>query len=92
MQGIDPLFSNLLSNGSSHAASQKAEEVLDHLEKIRIALIQGQLAPSTIESLAASIKNIPYQDDAKLQSIINDIETRALVELAKLEKLKTPQG
>jgi hypothetical protein len=45
-----------------------------------------------IETLAHSIQNIPHQNDEKLQSIINEIETRALVELAKLEKIKTPQG
>lgn len=91
-QAIDPLFSNLFDDSPSHEASKKAEEILDQLEKIRLSLIQGRLPLSIIESLASSIKSIPPQNDAKLQTIINEIETRALVELAKIEKINTPQG
>ena len=88
-QSIDPLFSNLFSHDDSQAASKKAEEVLDYLEKIRLSLIQGTFSSSLIETLTQSIQLIPQQNDEKLQSIINEIETRALVELAKIEKIKT---
>jgi hypothetical protein len=65
-------------------ARRRAESLLDKLEELRIAIMLGEVPLAHLENLAGLLKQ--RQDsigDPKLAEIINEIEIRAAVELAK---------
>lgn len=62
------------------------EEVLDSLEKIRRGLLLGTISADTLHELSTQLaKRRGKFTDPKLTAILDDIELRAAVELAKLE-------
>lgn len=68
-------------------AKQYGNEVLDMLEDLKCAILEGDLTISQLQKIESTI-NTHYliNNDYKLQSIINEIEIRAAVEIAKLLK------
>ncbi|WP_193371056.1 flagellar assembly protein FliX [Pelagibius marinus] len=65
-------------------ARRRAESLLDKLEELRIALMLGEVPLAHLENLAGMLKQHQETvDDPKLAQIINEIEIRAAVELAK---------
>ncbi len=71
------------------AGRQKAvaqgEDLLDELDEIRIGLLTGSLPLATLERLAARVEAKRHRvDDPGLIQILDEIELRAAVELAKL--------
>jgi hypothetical protein len=59
--------------------------MLDELEQIRLGLLLGQIPQARLEQLAQMVRARREQlDDPKLIAILDDIELRAAVELAKL--------
>jgi hypothetical protein len=65
-------------------ARRRAEELLDKLEELRLAIALGEVPLSQLETLAHSLaQRQGAMDDPKLAQIINEIEIRAAVELAK---------
>lgn len=60
-------------------------EMLDVLEDIRRGLLLGTISQSRLQTLAQLLKNRKDQPDPVLDEILDDIELRARVELAKLE-------
>ena len=59
--------------------------MLDELEQIRLGLLLGQIPRARLEQLAQMVRARREQlDDLKLIAILDDIELRAAVELAKL--------
>jgi len=65
-------------------ARRRAEELLDRLEELRLAIALGEVPLSQLETLAHSLaQRQGATDDPKLAQIINEIEIRAAVELAK---------
>jgi hypothetical protein len=66
-------------------AVQRADAMLDELEQIRLGLLLGQIPRARLEQLAQMVRARREQlDDPKLIAILDDIELRAAVELAKL--------
>ena len=67
-------------------AKNRANFILDKLEDIRMGLLMGQIPKSNLEDLSKILivarKN---SIDSNLLEIIEDIELRAKIELAKLE-------
>jgi Class II flagellar assembly regulator len=64
---------------------RRGEELLDRLDELRLALLEGRLSVAAIERLAAQAAAGRAQArDPRLAEILNDIELRAAVELAKL--------
>lgn len=65
---------------------QQASMMLDQLEEIRRGLLLGSIPASKLKALAEGIteKREDFQDP-ELAGILDDIELRARVELAKLE-------
>ena len=64
----------------------RAGRLLDELDEIKIALLGGDLSTAQLERLGRAIRQQrEATDDPKLEDILNQIETRAAVELAKLE-------
>jgi hypothetical protein len=70
----------------------RAGRLLDVLEGLRVALIGGDLSSSDMDRLRRAVRDQrDATDDPRLESVLDEIETRAAVELAKLEcASKTP--
>ena len=67
-------------------AVRRAEHILDLLGDIRVALIDGDIAPATLDRLQRAIREQRENtEDPALEGVLNEIETRAAVELAKLQ-------
>ena len=70
----------------SAQAIERAEDMLDALEDIKIGLLSGVLPKSRLIRLARLIEQRRADiDDPQLSGILDEIELRAKVELAKLE-------
>ncbi len=66
-------------------AVQRADAMLDDLEEIRLGLLLGAIPRARLEQLAQLVRVRREQvDDPKLMAILDEIELRAAVELAKL--------
>lgn len=67
-------------------ARRRGDLMLDKLEELRIALLSGTMSRDSLMELAASLR-ARREDcgDPRLQSVLDEIELRAAVELAKLE-------
>jgi len=66
-------------------ARQHGERLLERLEELRLNLLDGRLSPATISRLAEEVETARAQtDDPVLNEILDEIELRARVELAKL--------
>lgn len=67
----------------------RAGRILDVLDEVKLALIDGDLSPGSLERLMRAVREERQgTEDARLESVLNEIETRAAVELAKLEQAK----
>lgn len=65
-------------------ARRRAEDLLDRLDVLRMALLSGRLPVAEIEKLAITAsQRRELVDDPGLSAILGEIETRAAVELAK---------
>lgn len=74
-------------NDQEKRAVEWGNEVLDKLEEIRLGLLLGELSRENLMSLREKIKQSrDNMLDPGLSDILNDIELRAEVELAKLEQ------
>jgi hypothetical protein len=68
-------------------AVKRADRILDVLGEMKVALLDGALSPATLERLARAVREQrEATDDPGLEGILNEIETRAAVEMAKLEQ------
>ncbi len=95
MSGTAPITSvnSLLSLQEMPTATEarskgikQAEGLIEHLEAIRHGLLLGQISKKRLQDIVKALeiqreKNL----DPELVQIINDIELRAKIELAKLE-------
>lgn len=68
-------------------ARRRADQLLDELEELQLALLEGQVPASLLGQLRDRLDQIEIADDPQLKGIITAIEQRAEVELAKLERL-----
>lgn len=67
-------------------AMQVGKDALDVLDDIKVGLLSGRLDPATVLKLTGSVMALRDRSgDPELDEIINAIETRAAVELAKIE-------
>lgn len=65
-------------------ARRRAEDLLDRLDVLRMALLSGRLPVAEIEKLAVTAsERRELLDDPGLSAVLGEIETRAAVELAK---------
>lgn len=65
-------------------ARRRANELLDRLDELRLAIVMGGVPLNQLESIAQLLRQRQERvDDPKLAQIINEIEIRAAVELAK---------
>jgi hypothetical protein len=67
----------------------RASQILDALDDLKLDLLEGRLSPDSLESLTRSVREQrAMTDDPGLESVLDEIETRAAVELAKLEVVR----
>lgn len=67
-------------------AVSRAGRILDVLDEVKLALVSGELSLNQMERLTRSVREErAATEDAALEGVLNEIETRAAVELAKLE-------
>lgn len=63
------------------------DTLLDELKDLQIGLVQGWVSESSLRSLSHMLdRPRPAIDDPELNQVLDDIELRAAVELAKLER------
>ena len=68
-------------------AKHRGEELLDGLEQLRLGLLTGVLPRERLDRLTRLLAERRGQiDDPRLAAVIDEIELRAAVELAKLER------
>jgi hypothetical protein len=81
LQGMDD-STNGRSRGLAHG-----QHLLDMLDEVRDGLLAGGIPRATLNRLATAVgKRQEGFADPKLQSVLDEIELRARVELAKLEQ------
>jgi hypothetical protein len=67
-------------------AVRRAGRILDVLDEVKLALLDGGLPPAALERLIAAIREERSgTEDPGLEGLLDEIETRAAVEMAKLE-------
>jgi hypothetical protein len=82
LQGLDDSTQGK-SKGAAHG-----EQLLDLLDSVRDGLLAGGIPRATLNKLAAAVtRRHEAFADPKLQDVLDQIELRAHVELAKLEQL-----
>lgn len=82
LQGLDDS-----TEGKSKAVAH-GEQLLDLLDSVRDGLLAGEIPRATLNKLAAAVtRRHDSFADPKLQDVLDQIELRAHVELAKLEVL-----
>ena len=63
----------------------KSEDLLDRLDEIRISILSGSISKEKLTELGRQLKKKRIEsDDPKLNELIEEIELRAEVEIAKL--------
>jgi hypothetical protein len=67
----------------------RASQILDALDDLKLDLLEGRLGPDSLATLTRSVREQrAMTDDPRLESVLDEIETRAAVELAKLEVVR----
>jgi hypothetical protein len=67
-------------------AAGRASRILDALDDLKLELLEGGLTPTVVEALTRAVRDQrALTDDPRLEGVLDEIETRAAVELAKLE-------
>jgi hypothetical protein len=67
-------------------AVRRAGQILDVLDELKLDLLDGGIPPSRLDRLLGAVRlERGEADDPHLRVLLDEIETRAVVELAKLE-------
>lgn len=71
------------------AAVRRGHDMLESLESLRHALLEGRIPPQQLRELERHLSDQRQQfTDPALQEVLDDIELRVAVELAKIETAK----
>ena len=72
---------------SRSRAKRRGEQILDLLDRVRLGLLAGTLSQAQLAQLAQTIRARREEiDDPRLAEILDEIELRAAVELAKFSR------
>ncbi len=73
--------------GERRRALDRGHGLLDELHALRLGLIEGRISASGLHRLGRLLESArPAVDDPRLAAVLDEIELRAAVELAKLER------
>lgn len=68
-------------------AVRRAGRVLDELEKMKLAILDGGVSAGDLDRLQRAVREARERtDDPQLEAVLDEIELRAAVEIAKLDK------
>jgi hypothetical protein len=77
-----------LTGDARSADMRHAEDLLDRLDEIRVGVLAGRLSRGVLEAIVGRLeRRHAGAGDPRLSALIEEIELRARVELAKLEVL-----
>lgn len=66
---------------------RRAGRILDVLDEVKVALLGGDLSSGELDRLRLAVRDERARtDDANLEAVLDEVELRAAVELAKLEQ------
>lgn len=88
IRALDGLFLNLQERGrSQQQAIDYGNTLLDELEKLRLMLLDGSISAPQLQRLNQILKQKPdFALPEELQELLQEIEIRTAVEIAKLER------
>ena len=90
VQSVDSVFAAQEvgdREGSARRAREQADLMLDRLDDIRHGLLMGAIPRDRLQQLADAVRQQREAvDDPRIVEILDEIELRARVELAKLER------
>lgn len=67
-------------------AVSRAGRILDVLDDVKADMLDGTLSPHALDRLMAAVRDQRENtEDSRLEGVLDEIETRAAVEMAKLE-------
>jgi hypothetical protein len=70
-------------------AVRRAGRILDILEEVKLGLLSGEVTSGHLDKLMVAVREQrDGTEDEKLEGVLNEIETRAAVEMAKLERAR----
>lgn len=70
-------------------AVRRAGRILDVLDDVKVSLLSGEMSADQLDRLRIALRDEREgTEDTKLEGVLDEIETRAAVELAKLECAK----
>ena len=79
--------------GAQRRALTRGRSLLDELDQIRVGLLEGTLPEASIRRLAGLLQaDRPAVAEARLEAVLEDIELRAAVELAKRQQVAPGRG
>jgi hypothetical protein len=74
-------------------ARQRGDQLLDALDELKVALLEGRLPAGKLQALRTlASEQRARADDPALQVVLDEIELRTAVELAKLDSELAGQG
>jgi hypothetical protein len=74
--------------GRRRRQMRRANDILDVLDEVKLSTLSGDMSTESLSKLQARIaEQREGVDDEKLQGLLNEVETRALVELAKRQMM-----
>ncbi len=74
-------------DSSRRRALRRGGRLLDRLDALRLALVEGRPTPALARELGSILSEVEgVWDDSALVGVLREIELRAAVELAKLER------
>jgi len=83
LQGADDATTG---GGGKQRAKERADEMLDKLDEVRLGLLSGGISRAALSDLTRLLSEKREQfDDPRLTEIVEEIDLRAQVEIAKLE-------
>jgi hypothetical protein len=86
MAGLLALQSEMQRPDPRQTAITRGRRQLDLLEGLKLALLEGEVKPAQRDQLRAALEDArPEVDDAGLADVLDQIDLRLAVELAKLE-------
>jgi hypothetical protein len=68
-------------------AVRRADRILDVLQELKVGLLEGELSGADLDRLRRAVRDERAStDDPALEAVLDEIELRAAVEVAKLER------
>lgn len=91
LQGLDVVGE--ASAGTAERLVARGETLLDELANLRDGLLRGAVDRNGLERLRRSLaERRPTATDTRLEAVLDDIELRVAVELAKADGARAPQA